>query len=79
MAACLTNDIRPKISKVGEFGVKTAFIAFEKDSLIPPNDQIADSVEVYDVIPGVRHSAPQFKAGQVADKIIDTVRELHAA
>ena len=79
MVACLKTDVRPSAQKLGEQGVKSAFIAFEHDCLIPPNNSIADNVEHYRVMPDSGHLAPQLKAQQVAQTVMASLRELHIA
>ncbi|HSX44793.1 MAG TPA: hypothetical protein VLF39_01615 [Candidatus Saccharimonadales bacterium] len=74
--SCLTQDVRPAVKRLGEQGVKTAFIAFENDILIPPNEQISDVVDLYHVMPDSGHSAPQFEPKRVANMIVDSLHQL---
>jgi pimeloyl-ACP methyl ester carboxylesterase len=77
--SCLTADLRPAIRRLGESGVKTAFIGFERDCLIPPNDEIANDVDRFSVIPRLGHMAPQVKPNEVANQIVKTIEDFGLA
>ncbi len=71
--ACLTTDLRPTYERLGELGVKTAFIAFEHDCLIPVNVQIAENVDQYREVRGTGHLAPMLKSARVVSHAIETL------
>lgn len=74
--SCLTADLRPATKYLGQAGVKSAFIAFGDDCLIPQNPDIANGVDLYTVMPGFGHMAPQVRPQEVAHKIVDVMYEL---
>lgn len=77
--ACLSTDVRPEVWALGKQGVRSAFIAFEHDSLIPPNEDLHDTVDYYEVMPDAGHMAPQLKAERVAKAISDAIDVLDIA
>lgn len=79
MYACLSTDVRPTIWQLGRQGVLSAFLAFEHDALIPPNENLVDTVDYYEVIPKSGHMAPQLKAKEVAKGVTDTLDVLDIA
>ncbi len=77
--ACLSTDVRPTVWQLGRQGVLSAFLAFEHDALIPPHDNLGDTVDYYEVMPGAGHMAPQLKAKEVAQGVVDTMEVLDIA
>ncbi|MFA5003899.1 MAG: alpha/beta hydrolase family protein [Candidatus Saccharimonadales bacterium] len=66
---CLRVDIRDKVAKLGDFGIHTAFLGFEKDPLIPGEKTAKAAAEVVNiarVMPRVGHLAPQMYADETA-------------
>lgn len=79
LISCLRTDIRPVAEQLDNRNVKNAFIAMQYDCLIPPNDNIADTVDLYHVLPGTGHLSPQVKAAKVARAAKATLQQLHLA
>jgi pimeloyl-ACP methyl ester carboxylesterase len=79
MISCLTDDLRPAVYNLGQLGVKTSYISFEHDCLIPPDESVGDVVTTYRMLRGLGHMAPQVEAKRVAREAADTLHDLHLA
>lgn len=59
---CLSRDMTEEVVALGAEGIPTAYLAFEKDGLVPvkPVEPIARKVvDIFEVLPGHGHLAPQ--------------------
>lgn len=63
--SCMSHDLRPSAARLRAAGVLIGYIAFEHDSLVPPNPETASNVDVYRVMPDSGHMAPQRKSAEL--------------
>lgn len=62
LAACLTLDMTEDVVALGQKNVPTAYLGFEKDGLVPvkPVRPVARrTVDIFEMVPGMGHLAPQ--------------------
>lgn len=67
--SCLTSDVRPLVK---DLGVRTAYLAFKHDILIPPSEEaVLGVVDMYYQFDNMGHLGPQVKPAPIAKKIIE--------
>lgn len=77
---CLTDDMRPKVMKLGELGVKMGFLGFERDPLIPTRhigDSVSLLVDRYEIMPGAGHLGPQLYPVETSARVFAIHEAIH--
>lgn len=66
---CLRDDIREDMSGLKDRGIASAYLAFQHDVLVRPDQQIGDHVDTFRIMENAGHLAPIIKAKKVAGHI----------
>lgn len=64
--SCLQDDIREDMSGLKDRGISSAYLGFQYDVLVRPDQQIGDHVDAFQIMKNAGHLAPIIKAKKVA-------------
>lgn len=69
--SCLRDDIREDMSVLKDRGIASAYLGFQYDVLVRPDEQIGEHVDNFRIMENAGHLAPIIKAKKVADHITE--------